>query len=210
MKINQAAVDLVKQFEGFRGEAYLDKLANPPVWTIGYGTTANAGVGIAPKAGTIITEAQAEEYLHRGLEKFAAQIAPFIAAPINENEFGAFVSLAYNIGPEAFARSTALRRFNAGDRAGAANAMLAWNKAGGKVYEGLKRRRAAERALFLTPADKVMTVEIGQGGGSGGGPRETLNRTPPPITVHDAAPAATAKPPSGGFFMRLLRALFGG
>ena len=150
MKVNQAAIDIIKQFEGFRAEAYLDKLAQPPVWTIGYGTTTAADVGIVPRAGTIITEDQAEVYLLRAVQKFAAQIAPLIVAPINENEFGAFVSLAYNIGPGAFARSTALKRFNAGDKAGAANAMLAWNKAGGKVYEGLKRRRAAERALFLT------------------------------------------------------------
>jgi len=99
-----------------------------------------------------ITEAEAEEYLRRGLQKFADQIRPMIKAPINDNEFGAFLSLAYNIGPGAFAKSTALRKFNAGDKAGAAQAMLAWNKAGGKVMKGLQRRRAAEKALFLTSA----------------------------------------------------------
>lgn len=148
MKINEAGLALVKEFEGFRAKAYQDSAG---VWTIGYGTTAAAGVGISPKAGMTISEAQAEGYLHAALEKFAAQIAPRIKRPANDNEFSAFLSLAYNIGPGAFARSSALVKFNAGDKAGAANAILLWNKAGGKVLAGLKRRREAERALFLLP-----------------------------------------------------------
>ena len=135
--INKAALDLIKEFEGFRAEAYRDPVG---IWTIGYGTTAMAGVGIDPKPGMRISEADATEYLMRAVEKFAAQIRPKITARINDNEFGAFVSLAYNIGPKNFARSSALRKFNAGDREGAADAMLLWNKAGGRVLPGLVRR----------------------------------------------------------------------
>jgi lysozyme len=152
-KINDATVDLVKLFEGLRLKAYKDAVG---VLTIGYGTTAAAGVGIVPHLGMTITEAEAETYLTRALEKFAAKISPKITAPINENEFGAFLSLAYNIGPGAFAKSSALRKFNAGDKAGAANAILLWNKAGGKVLSGLVRRREAERDLFLSPIGKTM------------------------------------------------------
>lgn len=151
--INRATIDLVKAFEGLRLKAYPDAVG---VLTIGYGTTAMAGVGIAPHIGMTITEAEAETYLMRALEKFALKIQPKITAPINENEFGAFLSLAYNVGPGAFAKSSALRKFNAGDKAGAANAMLLWNKAGGKVR--LVRRREAERALFLTPVGKAVVV----------------------------------------------------
>lgn len=146
--INQAGIDLVKKWEGFRAEAYRDAVG---VLTIGYGTTAMAGVGIDPKPGMRITEAQAEEYLRKAVDKFAAQIRPAITAPINENEFAAFVSLAYNIGPGAFRKSSALRHFNAGDKAKAADAILLFNKAGGKVLRGLVNRRQEERALFLTP-----------------------------------------------------------
>jgi lysozyme len=151
MKVNQAAIDLIKEFEGFKAEAYLDNLAKPPLWTIGYGTTERAGVGIVPRSGMTITRKEAETYLQLAVDKFARQMLPHIKRPINENQFGAFVSLAYNIGPGGFQRSSALRRFNAGDIEGAANAMLLWNKAGGKVLRGLQRRREAERALFLTP-----------------------------------------------------------
>lgn len=154
--INAATIALIKEFEGLRLETYR---CSAGVLTIGYGTTAAAGVGINPKPGMRITEAEAETYLRRGLEKFAANIRPLITAPINENEFGAFLSLAYNIGPGAFKKSSALRKFNAGDKAGAANAILLWNKAGGKVLRGLERRRAEERKLFLTPANVTKPAE---------------------------------------------------
>ncbi len=146
--INQATVDLVKEFEGFRAKAYKCPAG---VWTIGYGTTSSAGVGIDVVEGMEITEAEAEYYLQKGLEKFAVEITGAITKPINENELGAFVSLAYNIGAGAFKRSSALRHFNAGDKQKAANAFLLWNKAGGKVLKGLVRRREAERKLFLAP-----------------------------------------------------------
>lgn len=149
MKANQASINLIKEFEGFRAKSYVDAAG---VLTIGYGTTGRAGVGIDPKAGMVITETEAEWYLQKAVDKFATQIHHKIKQPINANEFGAFVSLAYNIGPVAFCKSSALRKFNASDKRGAADAILLWNKAGGKVLKGLQRRRLAERELFLTPA----------------------------------------------------------
>jgi lysozyme len=157
--VNKATLDLMKEFEGLRLEAYPDPGTGGEPITIGYGTTARAGVGIVPRLGMKITKLEAEEYFRRALGKFEAQIRPMIKAPINDNEFGAFMSLAYNIGPGAFARSSALRKFNAGDKAGAANAILLWNKAGGKVMRGLQRRREAERKLFLTPVAGAPTVQ---------------------------------------------------
>ena len=145
--IDPRAVALVKEFESFQPDAYQDPVG---VWTIGYGTTAAAGVGIAPKAGMMITEAEAEEYLRRGLDKFAALIRPKITRPTTPAEFGAMLSLAYNIGPTAFARSSVLRWFNAGDKDEAADAFRLWNRAGGRVLKGLVRRREAERDLFLS------------------------------------------------------------
>jgi lysozyme len=146
-KLDPRAVELVKEFEGFRALAYLCPAG---VWTIGYGTTAAAEVGIEPKAGMRITEAEGEVYLTLAMEKFAAQIRPKITRPISPAEFGAFLSLAYNIGPGAFARSSALREFNEGNKEEAADAILLWDKAGGNRLAGLTRRRKAERELFLS------------------------------------------------------------
>ena len=145
--IDPRALALIKEFEGFVPYAYKDAVG---VWTIGFGTTARAGLGIEPQPGMMITEPEAEAYLKRGLEKFAATIAPGITRPTTPAQMGAMLSLAYNIGPSAFLKSSVLRRFNEGDVAGAADAFRMWNKAGGKVLAGLTRRREAERALFLS------------------------------------------------------------
>lgn len=150
MTINQAGLDLIKEFEGFRAETYR---CSAGVLTIGYGTTAAAGVGIDPKPGMIISEAQAAEYLAKTVGKFGAQIRPMLKREPNPNQWAAMVSLAYNIGPGAFSKSSVLRLFNAGDDEGAADAFLMWNKSKGKVLKGLTRRREAEKALFLTRPD---------------------------------------------------------
>ncbi|MDH2328754.1 lysozyme [Cereibacter sp. SYSU M97828] len=134
MSINKAALDLIKEFEGFEPMAYHDPVG---ILTIGYGTTAAADVGIIPREGMVISEAQATEYLRRAVDKFAAQIRPRITMPVNANQFGAMVSLAYNIGPGAFNTSTLLRKFNAGDTAGVAEQFLVWDKAGGRIMRGL-------------------------------------------------------------------------
>ena len=147
-EINEAALELIKEFEGFRGEAYLDPVG---IWTIGYGTTSAAGVGIVPVVGMSITKDKAEWYLQKGIDKFAGEIGPMIKPAINDNQFGAFVSLAYNIGSGGFKRSSALRHFNNGELERAAKSILLWNKGGGKVLSGLVRRRKAEKALFETP-----------------------------------------------------------
>ena len=151
--MNRETVDLVKRWEGFKPRAYICPAG---VLTVGYGTTNRAGIpGVRITPETIVTEAQAAEWLRIGLERFGAKIRPHIKAPINENEFGAFVSLAYNIGPNGFIGSSALRHFNAGDKAKAAAAIRLWNKAtvNGKrqVLRGLVNRREDEVALFLRP-----------------------------------------------------------
>ena len=152
MKIPQQAIDIIKEHEGFRESTYLDSAGIP---TIGYGTTAAAGLGIVPVPGMTISEKQAERFLIKAIEKFAAEIKPSIHRPMTDNQWSAFLSLAYNIGPGAFRRSSALRHFNNGETMRAADAILMWNKAGGKVLRGLQRRRMRERALFLTPDAKT-------------------------------------------------------
>ena len=155
MNINKATIDLVKEFEGCKLTAYRDAVG---VWTIGYGTTARAGLGIIPTGGMTITQAEADQLLADGLNKFADQIRPMITADLNDNQFGACVSLAYNIGVHAFSTSSALKHINAGDYDKAANSILLFNKAGGKVLKGLVRRREAERKLFLTPVFEQVPV----------------------------------------------------
>ena len=144
---------LVAEFEGFRAEAYLCP-AN--VWTIGYGFTS----GVKP--GDVITREEADARLDAELAHFASGVRPLLKRPATPNQFGAMVSLAFNIGIAGFAKSSVLRLHNAGDFEGAARAFAMWNKAGGKVLPGLVRRRAAEADLYLTPEIPVQPIERGR------------------------------------------------
>jgi len=152
--INDASVAMIKSFEGCSLTAYKCPAG---IWTIGYGTTAAAGVGVIPHEGMKITKTQADYYFEITIRNFATEVAKLLTRATTQNEFGAFVSLAYNIGVGAFKKSSALRYFNAGEHAKAADAILMWNKAGGKVLAGLTRRRMAERDLFLTDSTMIAT-----------------------------------------------------
>uniref|UniRef100_UPI000225FC22 lysozyme n=1 Tax=Paracoccus sp. TRP TaxID=412597 RepID=UPI000225FC22 len=98
-----------------------------------------------------ITKADARTILTRDLPRYEADVTRLVRVPLNENQFGALVSFTYNLGAGNLTSSTLLRKLNAGDYAGAAAEFPTWNKAGGKVLNGLVRRRAAERALFEKP-----------------------------------------------------------
>lgn len=150
MKVNPAGVDLIKKWEGKKLTAYPDPATGGEPWTIGYGHTSAAGPP-AVKRGIKITEQEANDILVRDLGKYEAAVMKVLTAKPNGNQFSAMVSLCYNIGPGNFAKSSVLRKFNAGDIKGAADAFLMWNKAAGKVMKGLTNRREDERKLFLTP-----------------------------------------------------------
>jgi lysozyme len=153
MKTNRAGIELIKSFEGLKLAAYKCPAG---VWTIGYGHTTAAGPP-AVKGGMKITAEQAAEILVRDLVAYEAAVMNALRRNPNENQFSAMVSLCYNIGPGAFASSTVVKKFNAGDADGAAAAFRLWKKGGGKVLPGLIRRREAEIELFRAPV-----VENGQ------------------------------------------------
>ena len=72
-----------------------------------------------------------------------------VTCDLNQNQFDALVSWVYNLGPANLQASTLLKVLNAGDYAGVPAQIMRWNKAGGKVLEGLTRRRQAEADLFV-------------------------------------------------------------
>jgi lysozyme len=141
MKTNESGLALIRQFEGCRLKAYKCPAG---VWTIGYGWTH----GVKPTDQW--TQAQAEEMLVKGLDQYENAVQSAIGAhATTSNQFSALVSICYNIGAGNFVKSSMLRHHKAGDYAKAADAFLLWNKAGGKVLNGLTKRRQAERALYL-------------------------------------------------------------
>lgn len=142
-----AALDLIRRYEGLRLRAYRCPAG---IWTIGYGHTGQVD-GRPLTAGVRITEAQADAYLLADALGHARDILAAATVPLTDGEYGALVALGYNIGWPALRRSTLWRRLMAGDRAAAAAEFARWTRASGRVLPGLVRRRAAERALFLTP-----------------------------------------------------------
>jgi lysozyme len=146
MKVSSNGLALIKQFEGFRAQAYICPAG---VLTIGYGST-----GKHVKRGQVITEAEATALLIKDAARFERAVNA-LGLKLTQNQFDALVSLAFNIGTGNFASSTLVKRLKVGDMAGAAAQFAAWNKArvNGvlKVLPGLVRRRAAEAALFVKP-----------------------------------------------------------
>ena len=145
MAVSLFGIDLICGFEGLRLKAYDDGVG---VWTIGFGTTIYPN-GIRVKKGDTCTEAQAKAYMAHDLKKFESAVNNAVTVPINQNQFDALVSLAYNIGPSAFSKSTLVRKLNAGDIRGAAEQFDVWVNAGGKRMQGLVNRRAKEKEVFL-------------------------------------------------------------
>lgn len=147
MKTSQNGINLIKQFEGCRLDAYKCPAG---VWTIGYGHTA----GVQP--GDKISAAQAEVYLGADLEKYERKVDKYSKYCWNQNEFDALVSFAYNVGSIDQLTADGSRT-----KAVIAEKILLYNKAGGKALEGLDRRRKAERELFLKPVNKTNQAAAG-------------------------------------------------
>lgn len=120
--------------------------------------------------GTKITKAQSRAYLRKDLARFERCVNDAVTVPINQNQFDALVSLAFNIGEANFEKSSVLRLLNQKNYTGAADAFLRWNKAKKKgvltVLPGLTRRRKEERALFLktpVPSSDPSSDRIAEG-----------------------------------------------
>lgn len=148
-EIGADGIALIKRFEGCARrlsggliEAYPDPGTGGAPWTIGWGAT---GSEIGP--GTVWTQAECDARFAVDLARYAAEVAAAIGdAPTTQPQFDALVSFHYNTG--AIARATLTARHLAGDYAGAAAEFARWNRAGGRVLNGLVRRRAAEASLY--------------------------------------------------------------
>lgn len=139
--INGAGMVLIKGFEGLRLEAYQD-CADPPVWTIGYGHT--HGV----REGATCSQMQADEWLDQDLLFAEDAVDDLVKVTLTDNQFAALVSFVFNEGPTAFAKSTMLKKLNEGGYDLVPEYLKSWIFAGGKIEQGLVKRRAAEAALW--------------------------------------------------------------
>ena len=162
MKTSKAGLDLIKKFEGFRAKPYLCSAGVP---TIGYGTTVYPN-GIKVKlSDQKITQQLAESFLQNHVNVIEKEVSSLVKVPLKQNQFDALVSFAYNVGSdidedtkaEGLGDSTLLKLLNAGDIVGASKQFELWNKAGGKVSNGLIGRRKAEKTLFFGLGLKILS-----------------------------------------------------
>lgn len=171
--ISWNAVEFIGRKEDCRLVAYRDVAG---VWTIAWGETE----GVTPDMRW--TENQCDARFHQQVARFTRKVEDMLTEPTNENELGALVSLAYNIGLGGLSKSTALRQHNAGNKAAAARAFGLWNKARDpdtkqlREVRGLTARRAAEAAMYLTPID--------------GAPRDPMPQAVEPESSLTASPIA--------------------
>ena len=140
MEISAEGLALIKKFEGCELEAYQ---CSAGVWTIGYGHTK----GVQP--GDTWSQSHAEHMLEVELEEYQSYINKYVTVNLSQNQFDALVSWVYNLGPANLKASTMLKVLNSGDYEGVPAQIKRWNKAGGKVLQGLIRRREAEALLFI-------------------------------------------------------------
>jgi lysozyme len=145
MKLSKTGADLIKKYEGCRLKAYK---CPADVWTIGFGHTGNV------KEGQTITQAQADAFFDKDIQRFVDGVNEIVKVEINQNQFDALVSFAYNCGLVALQKSTLLKYVNGEKFVLASKEFDRWNKGGGKVLQGLVRRRNDEQALFEKPIPK--------------------------------------------------------
>lgn len=150
MHTSLAGIELIKKHEKLRLRAY--KPTPRDRWTIGYGTTVYPS-GRPVNEGDSCSKILAEAYLKYDLIKREASINERVKVKLTQSQFDALVSLVYNIGVGAFAKSTLLRWLNQGEYILAANQFDRWVKQKGIVLKGLVKRRAEEKALFLQGLD---------------------------------------------------------
>ena len=142
--VNQATIELVKQFEGCKLTAYRCPAG---ILTIGYGSTRDVHEGMD------ITHAEADIRLSLDLRDAGRAVTDAVAVALTDDQFGALTAFSFNVGAGAFRKSTLLKKLNAGNYAAVQGELLKWCRAGGHIMEGLRRRRLAEGALFNARTD---------------------------------------------------------
>ncbi|SCY94674.1 lysozyme [Flavobacterium caeni] len=156
MKLDLNGYNIIADFEGFRSKPYLCSAGVP---TIGYGTTIYPNGRKVTMKDPEISKATAFGYLKFIADLFARDVTSLVKSKINQSQFNALVSFAYNLGsdidaddiPEGLGDSTLLKKVNRNPSDPAiASEFAKWNKASGKVSSGLVKRRAKEAKIYFS------------------------------------------------------------
>lgn len=148
MRTAQNGIELIKSFEGFRSNPYLDVVGVP---TIGYGFTYYPNGHLVRMNDKPITEKEAETILKEIVKVYEKGVNLTIKASLTQNQFDALVSFSFNLGNGALSSSTLAKRINVNPNdPDIRNQFMRWVKAGNRELPGLVRRRKAEADLYFT------------------------------------------------------------
>ena len=148
MTVSQSGIDLIKEFEGCRLEAYQDGAG---IWTIGYGHIQ------AVKPGDTCTQEEADDWLNYDLDWAVLAVSRYVEVPVGQNQFDALVSFTFNLGVRSLRESSLLRLLNSGKDSLTALEFPKWDKVAGEASPGLLKRRNAEMQMFLGVAPSVVS-----------------------------------------------------
>jgi lysozyme len=147
MQLSKQGIELIKKHEGLSVFPYLCPAKVP---TIGYGATYYLDGTPVSMKDEAISEPEAEDLLEKMVARYAEGVNRYVQSSINQNQFDAIVSFAYNLGLGALKSSTLLRRINNNPcDPDIAYQFSRWNKAGGEVLRGLTKRRKEEAELYF-------------------------------------------------------------
>jgi lysozyme len=146
MEVSERGLNLIKRFEGLSLKPYLCPAKIP---TIGYGNTFYEDGTKVAMDDKPITIKRAEMLLKLIVDKFAIGVEKVLKVPLEQNQFDAVVSFSYNVGLGSLKSSTLLKKINDGKFLEASKEFGRWNKANGKILDGLTKRREAERQMFI-------------------------------------------------------------
>jgi lysozyme len=162
MKVSKEGLKLLKHHEGFRRKPYL---CAAKIWTIGYGhamypeqmkipstpegMVRRKAFPLRPEDNRAWSVEEIDALLVKDVARFERAVLRFISVPLKQHEFDALISATYNLGPGWLQRSQVRQKINRGDKKGAMENLLKFNKGGGVVLRGLDNRRKDEAAMFI-------------------------------------------------------------
>jgi lysozyme len=147
MKVSKQCLEMLAHHEGVRQKPYRCPAG---LWTVGVGHLIGDGLTLPDSWNRTFSLEEVYAILAEDVRKFERGVGRYINVQLTQNQFDALVSFAFNLGLGTLQRSTLRAKLNRGDKAGAIESLLKYNKAGGKVLRGLDNRRKDEAALFLS------------------------------------------------------------
>jgi len=145
MKVSKQCLDMIVHHEGLRLRPYRDPIG---LWTVGVGHLIGDGKTLPEEYNRLFTKEEVYEILEKDLNRFEKGVVRLCPVGLTSSRFDALVSFAFNVGLGNLQRSSLRMKHNRGDFDGAALEFLKWNKAGGKVWTGLTKRRLDESSLY--------------------------------------------------------------